>query len=91
MNARFWVTTTVATSAGNSQLHSTVSSTSNVLERSLSTTMIDTVADSSMKHREYTGSATEVELETENWNHWKLPINEQFITQHEINRILNNL
>lgn len=53
--------------------------------------MIDTVADSSMKHREYTGSATEVELETENWNHWKLPINEQFITQHEINRILNNL
>lgn len=58
---------------------------------SLSTTMIDTVADSSMKHREYTGSTTEVELETENWNHWKLSINELFITQHEINRILNNL
>lgn len=53
--------------------------------------MIDTVVDSSMKHREYTGSTTEVELETENWNHWKLSINELFITQHEINRILNNL
>lgn len=51
------MTTIVATSAENSQLHSIVRSTPSVLKRSLSTTMIDTVADSSMEHREYTGSA----------------------------------